>query len=254
MQIVPLYTPAERRAAADVAMTPDQLRVAASPACRRCMLGGAAKTTCMPAAKVPRDAGPTLLVIGDKPSSIDDSAGAPFSSYAAQDVCEQIERLWSGPVVYDYAVRCMPTTREFKGDKITRAIQACRPFTAQHLHAHKPARILLLGTMAFRSVLGRSPEPGSVRRGYSFLADGTPVFLAYSLEEAEGNDFVRAWLASDIEWALTCAPPQHAAWDAEVSVVRSRADALRACEFIRSRGRWAPFDLETSGVFGDAYF
>lgn len=92
--------------------------------------------------------------------------------------------------------------------KITdKMLDACRPYVRGAYREAAPQRIVCLGAAAIHSVVGRSFPPYSVRKGYTHLADGTPVFFLAHPVNALQNRFRRRAIEEDFLWALTADPP-----------------------------------------------
>lgn len=250
---LPLYLPDELDTPLDVSSKVDPRGLEGS--CQRCQLGKQASSPCL--ADVVEGEGATLLVVVDRPTLEEDRAGLGMLSDAAQTLRDHVERHWRGRVVYTYAVRCGARQGFWApGNKSAqdKTVDACRPLLASTVDKYKPERILLLGSGAFKVALGRVPEAASVRKGYSFLADGTPVFLLLSLADARRNRFMQRWLMDDVAWAMSCEAPSPDHRDATYLVVETVADSHRAVADLRERAKWIVPDIESAGVFGDAYF
>lgn len=251
---LPLYLPNELDTPIDV--SPRVPAFAQVGKCKRCSLGAMTEHPCLPNEVVGE--GRTLLVVLERPSGDEERSGLGFISSAAELFRETIEQHWRGRVVYTYVVRCGSRASFWakSGSKSeqARTIAACRALLASDIEVYQPERILLLGSLAFRSVLGRVPDAASVRKGYSFLADGTPVFLLLGLTEAWRNRFMQRWLREDAKWAVTCDQPQPEQRDATYQVIETYQDSVRAIAELRARAKWVTADVETAGVFGDSYF
>ncbi len=209
--------------------------------CIRCPHSRGAMHVCLPAGGRPGG----LLVVGDHPTDIDDKMGAPFMGDAARYVRGEISKRWTGPVVYDNALRCKPTeTQE------PEYIDACRPYLAGTYREGKFERVLCLGASAFLAVIGRSAAPLSVRKGYAYASDGTPVFLLMPAGAARRNRHLRVQFEGDLQWALTANPPKQPT-DAIYHVIETLDDAERAAEALRIG---YAYDLEWMGHLWDDRF
>lgn len=214
--------------------------------CRRCSFGMNARTVCMRADGKGALGG--LLVVGEFPIRVEDEVGAPFTAAAGRYLKRLLEPLWSGPVTYDNAVRCAPGRAEVKDPQV----KACRTYLAQTIAECKPSRILCMGSIAIASVIGHRAPPLSVRRGYHFLSDGTPVFLLMNPVMAVRNRFLGKYLADDLKWALT-ADPEKPPIDATGWLVEDEDDAITACDVLR-RGKWIAYDTEFAGPMWDPLY
>lgn len=215
------------------------------PGCTLCSLHEKVRTVCLPAEGIPGG----LLVVGESPQAEDDRKSVSFSSPTGAWVRNEIAKLWSGPVVYDNAIRCFPGSREVT----EKAIAACRPYLAKTLVESAPTRVLLFGSDALKSVIGRTFHAFSSRRGYAYMPSmNVPVFMLIPPPQALRNRYVRAWLEDDIRWALTATPP-HAPTDGLVMYVTTPEEAEDAC-FELSTGAELVYDTETFGSPHDPEF
>jgi len=183
-----------------------------------------------------------LLIIGGSPGRREDDIGRPFMSESSVFFRKLVERSWSGPVAYDYAVRCCPGSSE----AMVHA-PMCRRYLAATFGEVQPSRVLLLGRLAALAVTGRSPSPLTVRGGYTWLAGDKPVFFLQDPADATRNRFHRQWMEEDVRVALPGAdtmsmPP----WRQAGHVVETAEDAQEAATALRS-APWFAFDTETAG-------
>ena len=247
MRRLPLYTDDPRLA--PVATTPG---LALDSSCRRCVLHDGARTVCLPAEGEPGG----LLVVLDSPSREEDAAGRPAIGRAGALVRKLVAKHWgSGPVAIDTGVRCAPGGAKPGPDEI----EACRPYLAQTFAEVAPKRVLVFGSTAAFAVLGRSPPPLSVRRGYGWASPGVPVFFMPHPVVALRNRIHGARFAEDVEWALTVNPATLLAPSAteEFYEVEHGADGMFAELQLREHrqaGGWVAFDTETAGVMFDPSF
>jgi len=221
-----------------------------TPSCRRCPMANrpGLQTPCMSADGDPGG----LYVVSDYPGDVEDRAKRPLIGPSGQILRALVAESWKGPVVYDNAVKCSPGPSAEKGYHES-APSRCRPYLKAILDEVKPQRILCLGSRALEGVLGRKLPVMSVRRGYTYLSDGTPVFFSFNPVATIKNKHLRRYLREDLVWALTHQPKFGPMWDATAAVVKNRTDALVAEEVIRSnRHRWFSFDVETAGELHDA--
>lgn len=187
-----------------------------------------------------------LLVVGDAPVA---SAQRPFASRAGSYIRELVVRSWDGPVVYDYAVKCPAKggPRAKLKDAI-KPIRECRPYLASVLAAASPTRVLSLGSWAAVSLLGRSLDMESVRRGVGWVRGGTvPTFILDGPLRALENKFLKTRYEEDVRWALTCEQPRPSHLSGVVQVVDNADDALFAEDILGDHDELL-FDVETAGV------
>ncbi len=215
------------------------------PGCTLCPLHEKVRTVCMPAEGDPGG----LLVVGESPQAEDDRKGVAFASPTGAWVRNEIAKHWTGPVVYDNAIRCFPGSREVKDS----AIDACRPYLAQTVAEINPMRVLVFGGDALKSVIGRTFHAFSSRRGYAYMPSmNVPVFMLIPPPMALRNRYVRSWLEEDIKWALQACPPQ-APTDGIVMYVTTPEEAEDACFELRT-GAELVYDTETFGAPHDPEF
>ena len=236
---LPLYDPA----ALSLRVETETLRLPVDPGCERCTLGAGARNPCLPADGSPGG----LYLLGESPGREEDLRGRPFVGATGAYLRKVIAQWWQGPVIYDTAVRCFPpAVAKTKDSASARAIEACRPYLAQTVLEAAPRRVLLLGSWAMQSFLGRSLAPVSARRGYTFLSNGTPVFLLSSPAAGLRNRFLRTWFEEDLVWALRANPPPPPV-GARALLVDSPQDAAQAVAQLRAAGTPVAFDVETMG-------
>lgn len=218
--------------------------------CTKCMWSSAGPKTqaCMPA-----DAGAGLvegglLVVGDAPTR---DAVRPFSSKSGMTVRQLVSKWWKGPVVYDHAVKCPGGSAKLRD--ALRPIKECRPYLAEVVRLAKPSRVLVVGSWAAMSVLGRGLDLESARRGYGWINGDVPVFIMHGPMPAVENRFIRARYERDMEWALTCPRPRPSHRLGIVHVVEDMDDALEAEDYLAQHDELL-FDVETAGQpFGDDF-
>lgn len=237
MQILPLY-PETPRLPVEIEL-PREL----DHTCELCSLHKNVRSVCLRAEGQPGG----LLIVSDYPGKAEDRANRPFVGRTGNYLRSQLKKHWDGPVAFDNALRCAPG----KTDIPKKAVASCRGYLSQTIREAAPKRILAMGATSFASLLGRSPPPFSVRRGYAFLSDGTPVFLLMNPAAALRNRFVRKWFESDLEWALRAEPKPK--WNGMAYVIDSEADALDAERELTNSG-WFAYDTETAGLMFDPSF
>jgi uracil-DNA glycosylase family 4 len=189
-----------------------------------------------------------LLVIGELPEGEDDRNGVPFTGRTGKNFRRMLRGLYRGSVVFDNAVRCSPGRRTKALEQRKKTIIAkCRPYLAGVVQEIKPDRIIVLGSWAMLGVLGRSLPPHSVRRGYGFLSDKTPVFLLPSPQVAADNRFYKVEFKEDLQWALnvdldTLKPH----WDKVRYDIDNAASSQQAIDYLLTKDH-CTFDVETAG-------
>lgn len=220
----------------------------------------AKKSVCMkPTGARPKGMDPAqkdnvLLCVLDYPSNEDDLAGKPFSNRSGRYLRGLVNKLWPGPVVFDNAVRCAPGTKvpKKRQDAFKKHVDPCRPYLANTVMDVKPKRIVALGAWAIYSLLGRSLIVPSVRRGYGFMRDSTPVFLMDAPVFGLRNPFLKAQFESDLAYNLKrTVPPLHGLGAVAKMVEPGVTDEVVAD---LRHAPWATFDIETAGKMYDEDF
>lgn len=230
----PLYS--ERVLAAVELVAPTPL----DPACTACPLHKSAKHPCMSADGRPGG----LLVVCDSPSQADDASGRPAMGAVGTALRRAVAAVWQGAVIYDNGIRCA-----HKGAAPPAAYDACRGYLAQIVRKAQPQRILLAGSGATRSLLGRSINTVAVMDGGGCWLDDldVPVFVlpapSYAVRSAHARREYEAAVARAINGPL----PQRRPYGMTVCTVETPDDARAAASALR-RGRWVSYDVETGGA------
>lgn len=219
-----------------------------NPGCELCVLSKSTPSgqRCLSAEGVAGD----ILVVGEYPVEMERRMGRGFLSPPNKMLRDMLDRVAPGrKVVFANALGCsVPHTAEVGEAEAT----ACRPYLADVLAEAKPQVILLLGPVAAMSVLGRSYQPLSVRKGYGWLrrSDGVlvPAFLLIQPREASRNPLMARALEEDLAWALNNPALQKAHFDAVCEVVETGADADEAFEHLMAQSEFLGTDVEASGM------
>jgi len=209
--------------------------------CARCKWSAGPRRACLS----PDGEAGGLLVVGDFPIK---GANRPFMSVAGQLIRDVVRKHWDGPVVYDYAVKCPPADVKTQLRNAASFIKECRPYLSQVMDDAKPRRIIAVGLWAVHALLGRTVDLESVRRGYSFTSDGTPVFIIGN--PLMQNRFYVKRFKEELRSILEAQTPTPTHWDGIVSVVETEADALVAERALSIHDELA-FDVEAAGVMHD---
>lgn len=224
----------------------NSIRLNLDSSCIRCNLSAnGCKTICLAADGEPGG----VLLVGEAPGRSEDISSRPFVGISGAYLRKLVEDNYSGPVAFDNAVRCLPP-QIGPNDK---QIAACRPYLAQTIRDAKPERILCLGSTAVESVLGSSVAVLSARRGYSFLSDGTPVFILMHPAAALRNRFLQTQFESDLKWALTCKNPAPQ-WDSYLEIVTDSNIPNVYDDISSFNYNWIAFDCETYGLLWENDF
>ena len=148
-------------------------------------------------------------------------------------------------IAFSWGLRCFigkaPVQKHIKG---------CRPYLAKTIASCEAKKILLFGSTASETVLGRKFK--SVRKAYTYLEDGTQVFLFQHPKYVILNKFERDRFEADVQWALNETP----SWpptEAIYRIVETAEDAEKACKDLASN-QWYAFDTETFGRTHDKDF
>lgn len=191
-----------------------------------------------------------ILLVSSNPSDTEARSVNPWTDAAHNMAKAIVEKYWSGPIAYDYSVRCTGKTH-----KITdKELKACSGFMKKTLQEVRPSKILAFGPDAMAAVLGRKESPSvSVRRGYGWLSDGTPVYLL-PYTTAVRNKFLHNWLDQDLKAILQDELPMRLPpWEEEFCVVETPEEAQACVDAVRAAGGMV-FDTETAGGTYDKYF
>ncbi len=245
---LPLYE-GDQYAPVEVAgtLTPD-------PLCGRCALGLTKKSTCIP----PTGTGPGgIVIVGEMVTAEEDKLGQQNQGKLHRYLAQRVHAHGRKPFIFDTAVKChggLALTDEH--------IESCRPYLNHTLNWAKPERIIVVGRHAMLSVLGRTPNLQSVRRGYGWLYDAAwappqvlrdgrmvrpvPVFMVMHPWQSATNPLMRQWLDEDLMWACTTPVPRLPPWDHFTNVVQNGDDARKAVAQL-SLAPWATIDVETAG-------
>lgn len=144
-----------------------------------------------------------ILVISDYPGEYERKLNRPMAGPAGRWLRELLERVAPDEkVVFTNALGCKPPEgfEDFEP-----AVEACRPYLAKIIDECQPRMILLMGPYAGLSVLGRTYQPLSVRKGYAWLpnsGNAIPVFLLPNPASATRNRLIAKAIEEDLEWAL----------------------------------------------------
>lgn len=222
--------------------------------CTRCNAYKGARTPCIPPVVMPgRDpSAPTLLVIGDRVGQQEDLAGRAFASAAGQYLRREVEKLWHGPIAYTNAINCA-----VKAKVSPAMVRECRVYLRKLMEDLQPARVLVLGAQAARSVVDVALPPLSTRGAYARTSAGAPVFFLGNPADTARNSFVKKWFEEDLRHALV-AEPATTPWNGAALLVENEADAVEACAALREGcdfdARTLSVDLEWYGYCGDNDF
>lgn len=221
-------------------------KLALDPSCDRCALAKQADLTsiCVPADGEPGG----VLIIGEAPGRVEDRANRPFVGTSGAYLRDLVNQAFTRSVAYGNACGCFPG----KKPPTPKQIESCRPYLAALIEEVKPERILVLGATACCSVIGKVLSVLSCRRAYSFLSDGTPVFILMHPAAALRNRFFKNWFEADLKWALTADRPVPD-WDGTACIVESQQDAESVLALARSVD-WVTFDCETFGQLWEPDF
>lgn len=194
-----------------------------------------------------------VLVVGSSPTEYERRLGRPMASASGQWLRKVFEEQYPDrKVVYTNALGCRLHKDDFDTGE---AIAACRPYVAQDILEADPRVIVLLGSLAGESILGRGFQPLSVRKGYGwFFRDGEarPVFLLQNPAAIVGNRLLQRAFLEDLQAALVASPSPELL-KSEYTIVEDAETALRAAEHLAG----APYvatDVETSGMMHEDDF
>lgn len=234
-----------------------------TPACRACEFAATSSKVCgAPDGRLHTGRGGLLVLASHVQRQETSVAVAPFTVGVQALIRREILSLPAPAgghnVVFDWAVRCAPTPSGDKADKarakarLTKAVEACRPYTTEVLMQTAPARILAFGDEAARVLLGPEvPWSRDLRRGVGWLTlpRPTPVFLFPDPVAALSIASLRAQYLADVRWAATTAryPGGLPPWSAAYTVVDTPEELAAADAALRAAPE-VSFDLETNGA------
>ena len=224
------------------------------PGCRQCSFWKGTNSVCMsargirPSERSVVGLGETLLVVAGYPDSRSDRTGRPYEGAPARWFRSALSREWGGSVVLDYAIRCAPLKRT--ANKTHHG--HCRSYLAGVYEEVRPDRVIVLGNHGAKGLLGydRGSASHCNRRGYTWIYndDGskTPCFLLPDPANASQNRFYAGTFKSDLQWALTAAPPEPPL-DAVANVPsNNKKDARQFVRWAKTHP-WLSVDVETYG-------
>lgn len=243
LKLLPLF-PNRHKLAAEIA--PRRERQPGT--CKRCKLSFNSGNPCLPVDG--RVGG--LLIVSDYPGEQEDRAGIPMCGASGQFLRNNIKAMWgsSQPVAYTNALNC----RVPQGATLTQLadpIKKCRDYLRDTLEEVQPTRVIAMGAVAIHSLTGRVLPPMSVRRGYTFLSNGVPVFYMTNPAHACRNFFLKSRFETDLKWALFTQPKKR---NGVYIVIRSLEEAAYAEERLMAEPKWHTFDCETKGRMFDQGF
>jgi uracil-DNA glycosylase family 4 len=242
LPLLPLF-PASHKLAAELA--PRRERQPGT--CKRCKLSFNSGNPCLP---VDGKVG-GLLIVSDYPGEQEDKHGMPFVGASGQFLRNNIKAMWgSEPVAYTNALNCrVPQGTTLKN--LVEPVKKCRDYLRDTLEEVKPTRVIAMGAVAIYSLTGRMLPPMSVRRGYTWLSDGTPVFYMTNPAHAVRNYFLKQRFETDLKWALFTNPRRR---NGVYLVIRSLEEVAYAEQRLMDAPRWHTFDCETKGRMFDQGF
>lgn len=185
-----------------------------------------------------------LLVVGEYPTYADDTFKRPMASSSGRMLRSIIKKYWSGPVVYENAIKC--SSKGKVSSEIS--VAACKPYLIQTIKEATPIKILAFGYAAHLSLIGRAPTMPSAQLGVSWLElDGKqiPVFLFPYLVGASINSFHRRDLERDVAFAVSNTPKYFL--NATYSVLDTNCD-WAAVEKELEDEEWLALDIESAGM------
>lgn len=229
-----------------------------NPNCVMCPLHKFAKNPCIePSYDGQGDR--SVLLVGEAPGAREDLAAQAFVGPSGLYLKDLVRKHWGERAVYDNALLCYPGTGEMSKANLGKAVDSCRSYLADSFRRDTFDRVVLLGSTAMLSFLGRGHSPDSVRRGWTWVRQDPkgpliPVFLLMHPARAMRNKFHSAWFESDLKWALTTpAPFFKPAFEGIAQVVSNQEDAEIAYQDI-IKAKSLSFDCEWFGAQYDNSF
>jgi len=207
--------------------------------CTRCRLHFNSKRSCVP----PTGKKGGLLIVSDYPGAAEDEAHRPFVGISGKWMRSLVSEHWNGPVAFDNILRCrVPPNTTLT--QLKKPVEKCREFLRDTFVEAAPTRVIAMGSVAIYGVTGRVIAPTSVRRGYTFLSDGTPVIFMTNPAHAVRNHFHKQRWITDFKWACTAELKPR---NGDYLLVHDRAAADFARDRLSDNPKWYTFDCETAG-------
>lgn len=222
----------------------------ADSTCTRCSASEGASVVCAKAeAFAATRKSRNLLVVSQSPTQWDLKTGLHLTGASGFWLRKQLEKLWPGGVVFDYAVRC-PVG---KGSPNRLWVSQCRGYLARTIQVFNPERILCIGPIAADAVLGRRIDAHSARTPWAYLGtNGAYCYTIPPFREWWKNLHMRRLVDASLERALVAPVPPPPPTDA---ILRRWEPGLDD-EFFEWLEAADPlfYDCETGGRFADDDF
>jgi len=211
-----------------------------------------------------------ILLVGEFPKSEEDKQGRFFCGSAGQFLRRQIDQLGISleqDCWLSNALICRPPKGE---DTFDAFAEYCRPNIMREIEDHRPRIIILLGSLAVKSVIGGiwKPNPGGIGQWAGFQVPSQklnawicpvfdPSFVSKhsDMNERGGNPAVEVWWKRHLEsvFALEGRPWEDGIrdYDSEIRVLWESDKVAKAVAwFIRKKIPCA-IDFETDGLKPD---
>ena len=184
--------------------------------------------------------------VADHPDGRSDETGRPFNGLGGSFLRRTLDAMPSaGKALFGYALSCKPV-----GEPEDEHLAACAGHLRWAIERAKPSRIVALGSLAARALIGEGYQALSARKGYGwhFDADGmpTPVFFLIDPAEAAQNSLLGRAFKEDLAAALVATPKCLPLQRHAVHVVETVEDSMRAADNLS--GHHVYMDTETSGL------
>lgn len=177
------------------------------PGCTKCSRGTHAEleTDLLAAQQQLSGVVDTLIVVGE-PTLEEQERGKPFVSATHRQVVRQalMATAESGDsYALAYAIKCHGSGS--KKDNLG-SVDACRPHLHSQLLASGAKRIVSIGPIASRSIVGKYVDILRLRRAWT-IVNGVPVFLVMDTAEMFRNRFNQRAYEDDFQWAMNAPLP-----------------------------------------------
>ena len=231
--------------------------------CDLCPLSGISegeqlvKNVCLRPKFTSKEEGGVLILTG-APTQKDDESGRILTGSVGDLLFKTVKDHYSGPVTYDYTVRCYGM-----GKKVLKPnpFDACSGYLAYTIEKVKPSRIIVLGGRAALGFLGRGIDMMSVRNGYGWYEtdyDTIPVFLVMHPRDAISNEFLKTFFIRDMDKALNRDMSNELEqaeknWTMPIQYVHGYEGAKECLEEVKN-SEWFSWDTETVGTQFDNDF
>ncbi len=249
--MIGFFTSGELTKKTEITVDVDQLQ----PDCLKCKLY---KNCNSPKMKRTGEGKKKILIIGEFPSSIDDSYGVPFSDTGGEMLRDYLhkEKISLAKDCWKMnAVNCRPSDNKPPTHK---QIKACFPKVEKAILKLKPKVIILLGPIAITSLYGSDFSDRSINRWRQYIIPDEKfkchvlcLFSPYQLKIGERNTNLHAVFQRDVKKitvALNRTYKEQKNYEQYVTVLKDFSRVKKLLKRIIQRKAKIVFDYETTGL------